>query len=475
MTNRTLEESPPMGACFTEYFRCPEHLVRLELKGPVSGKSGYFRFGEGVTCYGRLNGEHPAPRPGLASPDVLKEVEADNDIVRLPFDLAEAVNALRCEIYTDEEKDTASSFSLLSEVYYLMRPLLPVAIRKRLQKLYLRNWRKITFPSWPVDSSVDTLMERLLMLQIRAAKLQRMPFVWFWPEGASGCAIMTHDVETEVGRDFCPALMDIDDSFGLKASFQVVPEIRYEVLPQFLAAIRQRGFEVVVHDLNHDGHLYRTREQFLERAPKINAYGKQFGADGFRAGILYRRQQWYEAFDFAYDMSVPNMAHLDPQRGGCCTVLPFFIGNILEIPVTTTQDYSLFNILNEHSIDLWKQQTELILGKHGLLSFIIHPDYIIAPRERALYEELLAHIVRLKKERNVWATTPGEVNRWWRQRAKMRLVERDGKWRIEGDGAERAGIAYAQEKNGRLEFTMDENGGSMPSSRLAQIADRVRL
>ena len=61
--------------------------------------------------------------------------------------------------------------------------------------------------------------------------------------------------------------------------------------------------------------------------------------------------------DFAYDMSVPNVAHLDPQRGGCCTVMPYFIGKILEIPVTDVQDYTLFNILEDFSIELWKKQT----------------------------------------------------------------------------------------------------------------------
>ena len=108
----------------------------------------------------------------------------------------------------------------------------------------------------------------------------------------------------------------------------------------FLSSIRGRGFEVVVHDLNHDGHLYKTRKQFLERAAKINAYGREYRAKGFRAGVLYRKQLWYDALDFEYDMSVPNVAHLDPQRGGCCTVMPYFLGNLLELPVTTTQDYT---------------------------------------------------------------------------------------------------------------------------------------
>ncbi len=51
-----------------------------------------------------------------------------------------------------------------------------------------------------------------------------MPFIWFWPDGANGCAILTHDVEAEPGRDFCETLMDLDDEYGIKASFQLVPE-----------------------------------------------------------------------------------------------------------------------------------------------------------------------------------------------------------------------------------------------------------
>ncbi len=35
---------------------------------------------------------------------------------------------------------------------------------------------------------------------------------------------------------------------------------------------------------------------------------------------------------------------------------PYFVGKILEIPLTTSQDYSLFQILNDYSIDLWKKQ-----------------------------------------------------------------------------------------------------------------------
>ena len=244
--------------------------------------------------------------------------------------------------------------------------------------------------------------------------------------------------------------MDIDDSFGIKASFQVIPEERYRVDEEFLSSIRNRGFEVVVHDLNHDGHLYKTRKQFLERAAKINAYGREYDAKGFRAGVLYRKQLWYDALDFEYDMSVPNVAHLDPQRGGCCTVMPYFLGNLLELPVTTTQDYSLFNILKDYSISLWERQIEIIMEKHGLMSFVVHPDYIMGSRESSTYKALLNRLVRLREEKHVWIARPDDVNHWWRQRAEMTLVGRGNGWEIEGKGRERARIAYAREEQGQL-------------------------
>jgi hypothetical protein len=374
-------------------------------------------------------------------------------MIYLPFDPSQVVDNLGRETYVENWRH-GRFLSALARMYYFVRPALSVGVRQYLQRFRLRGWDELTFPQWPVDCSVDNLLEQLLLLSLRSSGVERLPFVWFWPEGGSSCAIMTHDVETKRGRNSCPTLMDMDDSFGVKASFQIIPEERYDVSPEFLHSIRQRGFEVVVHDLNHDGHLYRDREQFLERAAKINSYGKKYGAEGFRAGVLYRKQLWYDALEFSYDMSVPNVAHLDPQHGGCCTVMPYFLGDILELPVTTTQDYTLFNILKDYSIDLWKRQIELIMAKHGLMSFIVHPDYIMEPRERRIYEALLDHLARLREEKNVWITTPGEVNRWWRQRAEMKLVEHGEGWKIEGLGKERARIAYATEDEGRLVLTL---------------------
>ena len=443
-----------MNNSLLEYFRCPEQYISLALKGPISGEKGFFRFGQNI-LYGRIRGGGTKTSPTDALRDALTDSGQEKGTICLPFDPTEVVKGLRYETYHTDANGFHPASSLVGKTYYFIRPILPVAFRKHLQRIRLSGWHKFAFPNWPVDRTVDNTLGNTLLMSLKAQRVSEIPFIWFWPNGASSCAILTHDVEDTAGRDFCGALMDIDDAFGVKASFQVVPEERYEVPTAFLEAIRNRGFEINVQDLNHDGHLFRDRQEFLSRAEKINAYGKQFQAVGFRSAVLYRRQEWYEALDFSYDMSVPNVAHLDPQRGGCCTVMPYFVGNMVELPVTMTQDYSLFHILDDHSIDLWKQQMQLVMAKHGLMTFIIHPDYIIDKPERVTYERLLTYLTRLGAEKDIWMPLPRDAANWWRERSQMKLIEKNGAWEIEGKGKERARIAYASEKNGQLEFSFE--------------------
>jgi hypothetical protein len=246
--------------------------------------------------------------------------------------------------------------------------------------------------------------------------------------------------------------MDMDDAAGIKSAFQIIPEQRYEASGEELRRIRARGFEINVHDLNHDGHLFRDHESFRRRVAKINDYGEKFGASGFRAGALYRNQDWYESLKFSYDMSVPNVAHLDPQHGGCCTIFPYFVGEILELPVTAVQDYSLFHVLGTYSIDLWRTQIKEIMSHHGLVQVITHPDYVIEKRARQTYKELLAYLGNLRATDGIWITQPADVNTWWRQRAKMRLVWTHDRWSIIGEGSEHATLAYAELDEGSLVY-----------------------
>ena len=435
-----------MKSAFLDHYRCPETFATFTLSGELSEDSGYFRFGPDTICFGRSSSGFRAGHATDELYDALTDVALDGAMLQLPFSPSEIVANLRYERYASASNRNGKMLhgeSALRKVYFLVRHLLTVSVRKHLQRIRLRDWNEIPFPGWPVDPTVERILEMLLILLLKAHAVDKIPFVWFWPNGFPSCAIMTHDVEALPGRDFCSHLMDLDDAYGIKSSFQIVPEGRYPVSKGFLNTIQGRGFEIDIHDLNHDGHLFSDRERYLRRAERINRYSREYGAAGFRSAALYRNLDWFEALDFSYDMSVPSVGHLEAQRGGCCSVMPFFIGKILELPVTTTQDYSLFHILNHYSIDLWKRQLTLIMEKHGLASFIVHPDYILEHRARDTYKALLAYLSQLRSEGKIWIALPREVDHWWRERSQMRLSRRGNKWEIEGPGKERARVAYA--------------------------------
>jgi len=365
----------------------------------------------------------------------------------------ELIEHLRRERYAANE--TTVGALMIRRAYYLIRPLLTVNWRRHLQRFFLRSWTSHRFPRWPVDRTVDLLHEALLLQAMDVKGVDRVPFIWFWPDGHSSCALMTHDVETEAGLRFCASLMDWDEEAGISASFQFVPEKRYSVSPANLQEVRDRGFEINIHDLNHDGHLFRDHKTFLRRVQQINDYGDRFQALGFRAGALYRNQEWFDALRFSYEMSVPNVAHLDPQHGGCCTLFPYFIGKILELPVTTVQDYSLFHVLSTYSTDLWRQQLSEIVNHHGLITVIAHPDYLIEERARQSYKSLLAYLNYLRQNHETWITKPAAVNDWWRRRSSMKLVWKAGRWSVVGPGSERAQVAYAMRQDSQLVYRLE--------------------
>ncbi len=450
---------PLTNSSLTDYFRCEEQLARFSIAGELLPGQGYFRFGSDTVCYGQSSAGRVAKSFDSSLEDVSLRQSSNGPVPVLPFDPVQIAEALRREHYEPSlaphrEKLVAQEWVL--EAYYFVRNILPDSIRQAGQRAYFSDWKSRRFPAWPVDLTVDALHARLLRLSMEAAGLQRVPFIWFWPQGAPACLMLTHDVESSAGLDFTSQLMDLDDSYGFKASYQVIPEGRYDVSDAYVQQIRDRANEFNIHDLNHDGRLYRKREEFLRRAEKINRYARVYDARGFRAGAMYRIQDWFDAYEFSYDMSVPNVAHLEPKRGGCCTVFPYFVGKVLELPLTTCQDYSVFCILRDFSLDLWKQQTSMIRDSHGLISILAHPDYLINPRMRAAYGAFLDYLRRRVDSEGLWAALPGDVDRWWRARSQMKLVPRGNQWEIVGPESEKARLAYAVRDGDRLAFELAE-------------------
>ena len=433
-------------------------------------------FLEQTRCHAATLGALPeAPRSGRAMPASPREARQRvaalleqarglaGDAVLLD-DIERTIDELRHERYIDSsitESAQSGLKTLVRKAYYQVRPLLPVALRKHLQRLALRDWDGIEFPRWPVDTSTEDLVDATWRVLLKRSGRAELPFIAYWPDGHSSACIMTHDVETEAGRDFCATMMRMERRVGVVSAFEVVPEERYPVPAAYLQDIRDQGCEVAIHGLNHDGRLFTSEDIFRERAPRINAYAEQWGARGFRSPVMYRNLDWLQSLRFSYDMSVPNVGHLDPQRGGACTALPYFIGDMLELPLTTIQDYSLFNILQSRSTELWEQQIELIRARHGLISFIIHPDYVNETWSSAVYDRLLDRIAALRDD-GVWLALPREVDDWWRARREMRLVEVDGSWTIQGPQSHRASLAFAALDGDRVVFRSERARVAQP-------------
>jgi hypothetical protein len=136
-----------------------------------------------------------------------------------------------------------------------------------------------------------------------ASKRDRVPFIWFWPEGHRACALDTHDIETKAGRDLTGKLMDVDDAFGFKASIRWCRRrgITFPRISTFVA-----GVQINVHGLDHDGNPFRIA------LPSSNAPSESPSMPwclGPRVPLTdnVSHVDWFQDLNFSYDMSVPNV------------------------------------------------------------------------------------------------------------------------------------------------------------------------
>jgi len=121
-------------------------------------------------------------------------------------------------------------------------------------------------------------------------------------------------------------------------------------------------------------------------------------------------------------------------------------------------------VLNEQSIDLWKKQVEMILDKNGLASFIVHPDYIIEPETQTVYRDLLSMLSELRGREDLWFALPRDIDSWWRARSRMSIVKEEESWRIVGEGAQHAVLAFAKSVDGKLIYELaDASLGELPA------------
>jgi len=123
--------------------------------------------------------------------------------------------------------------------------------------------------------------------------------------------------------------------------------------------------------------------------------------------------------------------------------MPYFVGDILELPLTTVQDYTLFHILNDYSITLWKEQIRLISQQHGLVSIITHPDYLIAGASARCTSTCFAIWPIFAIETGYGLRFQARLMAWWRNRHQIRWYRLVIRGESKGRTSHRARVAYA--------------------------------
>ena len=339
-----------------------------------------------------------------------------NNVVSVPFVFDEAIQGFELERYTDELGGGIPPVAL--SAYYRAKKFIPRGLIREARSFAARRTDYGTrFPAWPFEDSLEYLRGFLLTLVLEVLGGRSLPFIWFWPEGNDSCLLLTHDVETHSGRDQIPRFMQLESELGLRSSYNLVPR-DYDIPPTLIQTIHDGGCEVGVHGWTHDGLLFSDWDLFTERVEGMKRVARTWDAIGFRSPATHRNPDWFHAMGFDYDSSAPDSDPFEPQSGGCLSVFPFFVDDVLEIPITMPQDHTLFALLKERDHRAWDRKASLIVERHGLVCMLAHPDEMtgyagnehVMPIYRAFLEGLQA------SGNSLWNPLPRELSAWWRSR-----------------------------------------------------------
>jgi len=297
---------------------------------------------------------------------------------------------------------------LFNKVYYAVKPLLPLRVRLAVRRWRANAVRPNTTGVWPIDEKAGTA-----------------PHGWpGWPDGKRFALVLTHDVEGTRGLGRVEQLMNLEASRGLRSSFNFVPEWEYRVPDSLRHTMEQRGFEAGVHGLKHDGKLYKSKAEFVRKAARINDYLREWGACGFRSPLMQHRLGWLHQLNIEYDCSTFDTDPFEPQPDGFGTVFPFWVpgpdgSGYVELPYSLPQDFTVFILLREEGIDIWKQKLDWVAAHGGMVLLNTHPDYMSFDGKAAqdeypaAYYEAFLDYAREKYEGQFWDATPREVSRYY--------------------------------------------------------------
>jgi hypothetical protein len=411
-------------------------LAELTLFGRVALNSATPRL-----LHGLGHGWQPADAINDLNGQPVAAIWRDDDgNVFLPFDPGEVMHYFWSEKYQGVGRSAMSAAirTVFLRSYYLARPLLPRALQLRLRRIFSRVQGKSSFPGWPIEDNLHSLYVWLFSLVTDVAG-RPVPFLDLWPGGRSWALVLTHDVETDIGYRDMNLLRDAEREHGYSSSWNFVP-MRYRVEDEVVRRLKNEGCEVGVHGLRHDGRDLGSKRMLNRRLSAIRAYAKRWDAVGFRSPGTQRHWDLMPMLGFDYDSSYTDTDPYEPQPGGCCTYLPYFNNEMVELPITMAQDHTLFTILQSPDGSTWLQKAHLLRERRGMVLILTHPDYAHDRRIVDGYRQVLAEFA---EDDTAWRALPRDVATWWRRRAASRICDSEDGWRIAGPAA----------ADGRVQFT----------------------
>jgi hypothetical protein len=131
---------------------------------------------------------------------------------------------------------------------------------------------------------------------------------------------------------------------------------------------------------------------------------------------------WIHDLNIEYDASTFDTDPFEPQPHGMGTIFPFFVKGTssrkgyIGLPYTLPQDFTLFILMKEKNIDIWKKKLDWIAKNNGMALLNIHPDYMNFDNNRLRMEEYPAEYykdfleyINLKYSGQYWHALPKEV------------------------------------------------------------------
>ncbi len=393
-------------------------------------------------CLSRMAGSWRPATPLLdASRSPVASIWEDGDgNVLLPFDPGEVMTNYWSERYLEAVSGAGSGRgrAALRRAYYRLRPAVPRPVQIASRRLFTRVQAQQEFPAWPVETALHEFYGWLFAL---LAEVAATPIPWIapWPAPHSWALVLTHDVETAAGYERVTAVRDLEVRYGFRSSWNLVPG-RYAVDDGFVRDLADSGFEVGVHGLHHDGRDLESARMLKRRGPAMRAHAERWGAVGFRSPSTLRAWELMPRLGFDYDSSYPDTDPYEPQPGGCCTWLPHMNDGMVELPITLSQDHTVFTILQKPDEQLWLDKAAFLKERGGMVLALTHPDYLADDVVFGAYRRFLQAFV---DDGSVWRALPREISAWWRRRAASSLELRDGEWHIVGPAAGEGAVSLA--------------------------------